>query len=78
MRGVSSGRDFVEPIILRILEKSMCSMSTLAINYKVNEASGKTINLNAIKNCLVFLVKNKKVFESFDKENDVAYYKLIV
>jgi hypothetical protein len=78
MREISSGHDFVEPMILKILEKSMVSMSTLAINYKVNEAVGRTINLNVIKNRLIFLVKNKKIFESFDKENNVTYYKLIV
>lgn len=78
MREVSSGHDFVEPMILKILEKSMVSMSTLAINYKVNEAAGRTINLNVIKNRLIFLVKNKKIFERFDKENNVTYYKLIV
>jgi len=78
MRGISSGYDFVEPMILNILKKSMVSMSTLAINYKVNEAAGRTINLNVIKNCLIFLVRNKKIFESLNKENDVTYYKLIV
>jgi len=78
MREISSGHDFVEPMILKILEKSMVSMSTLAINYKVNEAAGRTINLNVIKNRLIFLVKNKKIFESFDKENNVTYYKLIL
>ena len=78
MRGISSGHDFVEPMILKILKESGVSMSTLAINYKVNEAAGRTINLNVIKNRLIFLVKNKKIFESLDKENDVTYYKLFV
>ncbi len=78
MRTISSGHDFVEPMILQILKKSMDSMSTLAINYRVNEASGRTINLNVIRNCLGFLVKNKKIFQSLNEENDVTYYKLIV
>ena len=78
MREISSDHDFVKPMILRILKSSTGSMSTLAINYKVNEASRKTINLNVIKNCLIFLMKNKKIFESFNKENGCRYYELIV
>jgi hypothetical protein len=78
MRSVSSGREFVEPLILKILNSSTDSMPALAINYKVNEAAGRAINLNVIKDCLIFLVKSKKIFESFNEENDVAYYKLIV
>ena len=78
MRGRLPSHDFVEPMILNILKESGVSMSTLAINYKVNEAAGRAINLNVIRNHLIFLVKNKKIFESLDKENDVTYYKLIL
>ena len=77
MRGRVPSHDFVEPMILNILKESRVFMSALAINYRVNEAAGKTINLNAIRNHLTLLVKNKKIFESLDKENDVIYYKLI-
>jgi len=78
MRERVPSHDFVEPMILKILKESRVSMSTLAINYKVNEAAGRTINLNVIRNHLIFLVKNKKIFENLDKENDVTYYKLIL
>jgi repressor of nif and glnA expression len=77
MRGRAPSHDFVEPMILKILKESRVSMSALAINYMVNEAARRTINLNAIRNHLTLLVKNKKIFESLDKENDVIYYKLI-
>ena len=75
MRGRTSGHDFVEPMILKILKESRVPMSTLAINYRVNETAGKTINLNVIRNHLIFLVENKKISESHDKETDVTYYK---
>lgn len=78
MRGRVPSHDFVEPMILKILRESRVSMSALAINYRVNEAAGRTINLNVIRKHLIFLVKNKKIFESLDKENDVIYYKLIL
>jgi len=78
MRGRVPSHDFVEPLILKLLKESRGSMSALAINYRVNEAAGRMINLNVIRNHLIFLVKNKKIFESLDKENDVTYYKLIL
>jgi hypothetical protein len=78
MRRGIPGHDFIEPMILKLLKESRVPMSTLAINYRVNEAAGRMINLNVIKNHLIFLVKNKKILESLDKENDVTYYKLIL
>ena len=78
MRGRAPSYDFIEPMILNILKESRVSMSTLAINYKVNEAARKPINLNVIRNHLIFLVKNKKILENLDKENDITYYKLIL
>jgi len=77
MRGRASGHDFVDPMIITILKESKRSMSTLGINYRVNETVGRTINLNVIRDHLLFLVKNKKISESLDKENGVTYYKLI-
>ena len=73
----SSGHDFVEPAILKILKESIVPMSTLGINYRINELAGKVINLNVIRNHLVFLVKSKKVIEKFDSENGVTYYKIV-
>ena len=78
MRGRTAGHDFVEPMILKILKESRVPMSTLAVNYRVNESAGRTVNLNVIKNHLTFLVKNKKVSERLDKGNGVVYYRLIM
>jgi hypothetical protein len=70
--------DFVEPMILKILKISEIPMSTLSINYRVNERAGKTINLNVVKSNLTFLVNNKKISEKLDEKNGVVYYKLIL
>ncbi len=78
MRGKTIGHDFVDPIIMRILKDSTVLMSTLAINYRVNERAGKTVNLNVIRNHLLFLAKNKKISESFNEDNGVTYYKLVL
>jgi len=72
-----SGYNFVDPLILKILGEAKASMSTLGINFRVNEAIGRTINLKVIRDHLMFLVKDKKISESMDKENNVSYYKLI-
>ena len=70
-------RDFVEPIILKILKASKIPMSTLAVNYRVNESAGRTVNLNVVKNNLTFLVKDGRVSGKLNEENKVVYYKLI-
>jgi len=75
MPGRSSGYNFVEPTILRILQNSRVSLSTLAISYHVNETIGRTINLNVIKKNLMFLVNHKKISEKLDP-NGVTYYRL--
>jgi repressor of nif and glnA expression len=77
IRGISN-HDFVDPLILKILKESGASMTTLAINYRVNQSSGGTINLRIIKDHLTFLVDKEKISKSMDKFNDVAYYKIIV
>lgn len=73
-----SNYEFVNPLILKILRESKVSMTTLAINYRVNQSVGKTVNLRIIKDHLIFLVKNKQISESLDKLNDITYYKMIV
>jgi repressor of nif and glnA expression len=78
MAGRVPRQDFVEPMILKILKVSEIPMSTLSINYRVNERAGKTINLNVIKNNLTFLVDHKKISEKLDRGNGVLYYKLIL
>jgi len=74
----STGHDFVEQAILKILKESAVPMSTLGINYRINETAGKVINLNVIRNNLLFLVKSKKISDRLDSENGVTYYKLLV
>jgi len=76
--GRISGTDFVEPMILQILKNSLIPMSTLAINYWVNENCGKIINLNVIKNNLAFLVDHKKISQKMNSENRVSYYNFIL
>lgn len=78
MRGRFSGINLVEPTILKVLKISGIPMSTLAINYRVNESAGRTVNLNVIKNNLKFLVKNKKISEKFDREREIVYYRLVL
>lgn len=70
--------DFVEPMILKILKFSGIPMTTLSINYHVNERFGRTINMNVIKSNLRFLVDHKKISEKFDKGNGIIYYKFIL
>lgn len=71
----STGFDFVDPLIIKILKASKCPMSTLAINYRINEAVGRTINLNVVRNRLIFLLNNKKISESTNDEG-IVYYKI--
>jgi hypothetical protein len=68
---------FVEPMILKILKMSEVPMTTLSINYHVNERTGKTINLKVIKSSLASLVSSKKISEGIDDESGVAYYRLV-
>ena len=70
--------DFVEPMILGVLKLSEIPMPTLAINYRVNEISGKIIDMNVIKSNLTFLVNHKKVSKKMNKENGILYYRLIL
>ena len=77
MRGRASGHDFVAPIIMKILKESKSPMSMLGINYRVNNDAGRTINLNVIRDHLLFLLKSKKISENMNRENGVTYYKLI-
>lgn len=70
--------DFVEPMILKILKMSKSPMTTMSINYRVNESAGKTVNLKVIKNILTSLVDSKKISEGTNEENGITYYKLIL
>ena len=70
--------DFVEPMILKVLKMSESPMTTMSINYHVNEIAGKTVNLKVIKSILTSLVDSKKISEGIDEENGIAYYRLIL
>jgi hypothetical protein len=76
MRGRASGHDFVDPIMLKILQESKVPLSVLGMNYMVNQTVGKTINLGIVKTHLTMLVKDKKISESFDKDKGITFYKL--
>jgi hypothetical protein len=78
MRGRATGHDFVDPMILKILSEANASMTTLGINYMVNQAAGRTINLGVIKDHLSFLVQDKKILENLDKDKGITYYKLVL
>ncbi|TAL47384.1 hypothetical protein EPN87_02955 [archaeon] len=73
----SSGHDFVDPIILKVLKQSKRSMSVLGINYMVNGIAEKTINLNVINEHMKLMVKARKVSETLKKSTGVKYYKLV-
>jgi|GEM_PF-6396903 len=70
--------DFVDPLILKILRETNGPMTTLAINYMVNQSFGREVNSRIIKRHLTFLVDVEKISKSLNKMNDVTYYKLIV
>ncbi len=72
----TSHYDFVDPLILKIVGESNCPMTTLAINYRVNQSVGKTINLKIIKDHLTFLVNTQKISKSVDSESDIAHYSI--
>ena len=78
MGGRISSIDFIEPMILKILKNSEIPMSTLAINYRVNENIGKIINMHVIKTNLMFLVNHNKISGKLNSENKVVYYNLIL
>lgn len=73
-----SRTDFVEPMILKILKMSNSPMTTLSINYHVNEMAGKTVNLKVIKSSLTFLVNNNKISERLDRGNGITYYETLL
>ena len=75
--GRNSGYDFVDPLILKILRDSKGPMTTLGINYRVNQSVGRTVNLKIIRDHLIFLAKKGKISKILDKDNSVIYYKII-
>lgn len=76
MTGRTSSHDFVGPLIMKILKESKVSMSTLGINYRVNESVGRIINLKIIRDHLIFLEEKRKISKFLNEENGVTYYKI--
>lgn len=74
MRGKSNDYCFIDPMILDILEKSEIPVQPLCISFKINEMSGRIINLNVVKNHLEELVEKKKVLKT--NKNDSVFYRL--
>ena len=75
--GRCSGDDFLNPMILKILKDSKIPMSTLGINYRINEGMGRIVNLNVVRNHLVVLLKDKKISETINDEG-VVHYRLLL
>jgi repressor of nif and glnA expression len=73
MRGRSSDYCFIDPMIIDILEKSEAPVKALCISFKINEMSGKIINLSVVKNHLDQLVDKRKVVKDIKRDESVLY-----
>ena len=69
MRGRSTDYCFINPMIINILEKSKIPLQSLAVSFKINEISGKIINLNVVKNHLEDLAEKRKIVKKRKKES---------
>lgn len=73
MRGRSSDYCFIDPMIMDILEKSEIPVQPLCVSFKINEISGKIIDLNVVKNHLEDLVEKKKIIKKINKDESIFY-----
>ena len=73
MRGRSNDYCFIEPMIVDILDKSPAPVQALCVSFKLNEMSGKIINLKVVKNHLNDLVAKKKVVKEIKKDDSIFY-----
>lgn len=73
MRGRSSDYCFIDPMIIDILGKSETPVQSLFISFKINEMSGKIINLNVVKSHLEDLVEKRKVVKNTNKDESIFY-----
>ncbi len=73
MKGKSNDYCFIEPMIIDILEKSEMPIQPLCISFKINEMSGKIVNLNVVKSHLDELVTRRKVIKKINKDEMVFY-----
>jgi len=67
---------FLEPMIMNILEESPMPLQALTINFKINEESGRIIDLNTIKNHLDKLVEKRKVLKKVKKTTKTTHYEI--
>jgi len=76
MRGRGVNHNFLDSIIVRVLKESTVPMQALGVSFKVNEETGKIINLNVVKNHLNNLVDKKKILMRMEKSDGTIYYKI--
>jgi hypothetical protein len=60
-------------MIMDILEKSEIPVQPLCVSFKINEISGKIIDLNVVKNHLEDLVEKKKIIKKINKDESIFY-----
>lgn len=73
MRGRSVNYSFLDSIIMHILKESQVPMQVLGVSFKVNEETGKIINLNVVKTHLNNLVNKKKIFVKVEKRDGTVH-----
>lgn len=76
MRGRNVNNTFLDSIIIQVVKESPVPIQVLGISFKVNEETGKIINLNAIKSHLNNLVDKKKVLIRMEKGDGTVHYKI--
>lgn len=69
--------DFLDPIILKVLEESPVPLNPLSINFKVNEKTKKIVSLNTIKNHLKQLSEEKKIMKKVVSNSSYYWTKRI-
>lgn len=76
MRG--RGVDYIslDSLILNVLRECPVPMRPLGISFKVNEKSGRIINLNVIKSHLDSLVTKNKILKKVKKVDESVHYRI--
>ena len=73
MRRRNSDYYFIDPMIIKILEKSETPLQALCVNFRINEISGKLISLNVVKRHLKDLVEKKKIVKNINEDERIFY-----
>lgn len=66
--GKNNEYDFIDPIVIRILNKSKTPLQPLAINFMVNRIAKRIVPFSAVKERLKILVNEGQISEKV--END--------